>query len=42
MSSRAELKRQYKEATPQMGVFAVRNRATGKLLVGASLNVPGM
>ena len=42
MSDRAELKRQYKEAIPQMGVFAVRNRANGKILLGASLNLPGM
>jgi hypothetical protein len=40
--SRAELKRQYKEAPPAAGVWAVRNLASGKLLLGASLNVPGM
>jgi hypothetical protein len=42
MNDRAELKRQYKESTPQMGIFAVRNRASGKLLLGASLNLPGI
>jgi hypothetical protein len=39
---RAELKQAYKEKPPPMGVFAVRNRANGKVLLGMSLNVPGM
>lgn len=41
-SRRAELKQAYKEKPPPMGVFAVRNRANGKVLVGTSLNLPGM
>lgn len=41
-SRRAELKQAYKEKPPPMGVFAVRNRADGKVLVGTSLNLPGM
>ena len=40
-ASRSEMKRAYKEKPPPMGVFAVRNRANGKVLVGSSLNVPG-
>jgi hypothetical protein len=40
-TSRAELKRTYKEKPPPMGVFVIRNRANGKVLVGSSLNVPG-
>jgi hypothetical protein len=40
-ANRAELKRAYKEKPPPMGVFAVRNRANGKVLVGSSVNVPG-
>jgi len=40
-SRRAELKRTYKEKPPPMGVFAIRNRANGKVLVGTSLNLPG-
>lgn len=40
-SRRAELKQNYKENPPKMGVYAVRNKANGKVLVGASLNVPG-
>ena len=42
MDSRQELKRQYKGSTPQMGVFVIRNHANGKILLGASLNMPGM
>ncbi len=37
----AELKRAYKETGPKMGVFALRNRANGKVLVGSSVNLPG-
>jgi hypothetical protein len=40
-TSRAELKRAYKEKPPPMGVFAIRNRANGKVLVGSALNAPG-
>jgi hypothetical protein len=40
--SRAELKRQYKERAPPAGVWAVRNLRSGKVLLGASVNVPGM
>jgi hypothetical protein len=41
-SRRAELKQAYKEKPPEMGVYAVRNRANGKVLVGTSVNLPGM
>jgi hypothetical protein len=37
--SRRELVRAYKDAFPPMGVYAVRNRASGRVLVGASRNV---
>jgi hypothetical protein len=40
-SRRSELKQAYKEKPPPMGVFAVRNLANGKVLVGSSLNLPG-
>ncbi|WP_241758718.1 GIY-YIG nuclease family protein [Pyxidicoccus parkwayensis] len=40
-AQRAEVRRAYKEKPPPMGVFAVRNKANGKVLVGASLNVQG-
>ncbi|WP_375769227.1 GIY-YIG nuclease family protein [Archangium gephyra] len=41
-SRRAELKRAYKEKPPPMGVYAVRNHANGKVLVGSSVNLPGI
>lgn len=37
--TRAELRRQYKEAHPPMGVYAIRNLATGRCFVQASMNV---
>ncbi len=37
--TRAELKRQYKEAHPPMGVYAIRNLATDQCYVQASMNV---
>ncbi len=37
----AELKHAYKEKPPPMGVFVVRNRANGKVMVGSGLNLPG-
>lgn len=40
-AQRAEARRAYKETPPPMGVFAVRNKANGKVLVGSSLNVQG-
>jgi hypothetical protein len=36
------LKQAYKEKPPAMGVYVVRNRANGKVLVGSALNLPGM
>jgi hypothetical protein len=39
--NRAELRRRYKEEGRPMGIFAVRNRASGKVLLGASQNLPG-
>lgn len=41
-SRRSDLKREYKENPPPMGVYAVRNLANGKVLVGSSLNLQGM
>ena len=45
VSSRAatqrELKRQYKEAPPPMGVYVIRNRASQRFYIGASTNVQG-
>jgi hypothetical protein len=39
---RKEARRQYKETPRPAGVFAVRNTVDGKVLVGSSVNVPGM
>jgi len=40
-STRRERIREFKDAFPPMGVYAVRNRATGRAWVGASHNVDG-
>ena len=37
--TRADLRRQYKEAHPPMGVYAIRNLNTGQCYVLASMNV---
>lgn len=39
MDRRKELKLAYKETPRPMGVYAVRNTASGRLLVGASMNL---
>lgn len=41
MESRADLRRRYKEEGRPMGVYAFRNAVNGKVLVGASQNLPG-
>jgi hypothetical protein len=41
MSTRSALKRQYKEAERQAGVFQVKNTANGRVLLGSSLNLHG-
>lgn len=40
MTSRSELKQRYKEHEPAMGVFLVRNRASGRWLVRSARNLP--
>jgi hypothetical protein len=40
-ASRRELSRRYKEAPPPMGVYAIRNKLTRRVLVGASANPEG-
>jgi len=39
--TKRELTRQYKEAGPPMGVYAIRNLANQRILLGASLNADG-
>lgn len=41
MKSRAEIKREYKEAPKQAGVFKIQNKVNGKILLGSSLNLHG-
>jgi len=41
MESRADLKRQYKEAPKSAGVFVITNTANGKVFLGSSLNLHG-
>ena len=41
MKSRGESKREYKERKKPAGVFQVRNKANGKVLLGSSLNLEG-
>lgn len=38
---RKELTRQYKQADPPVGVYAIRNLADGRTYVGGSMNVQG-
>ncbi len=40
-SARAEIKRQYKQNRPDMGVYQLRNTANGKVYVGSSRNLEG-
>ena len=39
--TRAELRRSYKEAPRQAGIFQVKNNKTGKILLGSSTNLHG-
>lgn len=41
MSTRAELKRAYKEAKPEAGIYQIRNLVNGKILLGSSDSLQG-
>ena len=41
MKSKKEIKRKYKERRKQAGIFQIKNRANGKILLGSSLNLEG-
>lgn len=41
MTSKQDLKREYKERKRPAGVFQVKNMANGKVLLGSSLNLEG-
>lgn len=40
-AERRKLSREARDAFPAMGVYAIRNQATGKVHVGSSRNAPG-
>ena len=42
MSKKKELKKEYKQNHTPMGVYQIRNLANDKVLVGTSLNMPGI
>lgn len=42
MIDRKRILRDYKETPLPMGIFRVRNTVTGKVLLGTSVNLPGM
>ena len=39
---RMEIKRDYKQNSPVMGVYQIRNQANGRIYIGSSTNVEGM
>ena len=41
MKTKEELKREYRERKKPAGVFQVRNKANGRILLGSSLNLEG-
>jgi hypothetical protein len=41
LKSRQDIKREYKERVKPAGVFRIRNRVNGKVLLGSSLNLEG-
>lgn len=41
MKSRKEIRREYKERNKPAGIFQVKNRINGKVLLGSSLNLEG-
>lgn len=40
--TRKELKEEYKQSPPAMGVYQIRNLINGKLLIGSALNLKGI
>lgn len=39
MIDRNEIKRAYKEQKPQIGIYKIENKKTGKIFIGGSLNI---
>lgn len=42
MKTRKELKEEYRQSKPTMGVFKIENKTNGKLLIEASTNIPSL
>ena len=42
MTDKKELKKQYKQKQPRMGIFQIKNLVNGKIFVGRGLNVQGI
>lgn len=42
MDRRKELKLAYKQTALPMGVYQIKNNTNGKLLIGSSMNLPGI
>ena len=42
MTDKKALKKQYQQSHRPMGIWAIRNLVNDKVLIGASLNLPGM
>lgn len=41
MPDKKELKNQYKQTPPKMGIFQIKNLANGKIFIGRGLNIQG-
>ncbi len=41
MTDKKELKKQYKQTLPPMGIYKLENLVNGRMLVGSSSNLPG-
>jgi len=39
MIDKKEIKKQYKQTLPQMGIYQIKNLKNGKILIGSSLNL---
>lgn len=41
MINKRELKKQYKQNPPEMGIFQIKNKINGKIFIGKALNIKG-
>ncbi len=41
MTNKSEIKKNYKQALPPMGIYQVKNLVNNKILIGSSKNLPG-